>query len=109
MGALTGANSGSPRGNVRSAYSRALREHPPRFLLDRYTAETRAGSRRRSTTSSSRFRMMIVAMVAIAYLAAMPAISTKYLGAARRASTVARAGGFAGSIHESHTLFMSSK
>ncbi len=44
-----------------------------------------------------------------AYFAATPAISTKYLGAARRASTVARAGGFAGSIQASHTEFMSSK
>src|SRR5712692_8015289 len=44
-----------------------------------------------------------------AYFAATPAISTKYLGAASRASTVARAGGFAGSIQASHTEFMSSK
>ena len=43
------------------------------------------------------------------YFAAMPAISTKYFGAASLASTVARAGGFAGSIQASHTLFMSSK
>jgi len=39
---------------------------------------------------------------AAAYFAATPAISTKYLGAASRASTVARAGGFAGSIQASH-------
>ncbi len=57
----------------------------------------------------SREKFLSSAPAGLAYFAATPAISTKYLGAARRASTVARAGGFAESIQASHTEFMSSK
>ncbi len=108
MGPLASANSGSPLGNFRPADPRALRENPPHFFLDRYAAQT-------GLWPQPLDHLVIEVPdddrchVAFAYLAAMPAISTKYLGAARRASTVARAGGLAGSIHESHTLFMSSK
>ena len=42
-------------------------------------------------------------------IAATAMISTRYLGAASRASTVARAGVLAGSIHASHAEFISPK
>jgi hypothetical protein len=104
--ALARADSRGTRGDLGPAEVRAFCQDASRFLLDRDTAET---SLQPQALSDLFIEVSDDDRCHGDYFAAIPAISTKYFGAARRASTVARAGGFAGSIHASHTLFMSSK
>jgi len=104
--ALARADSRGTRGDLGPADLRAFRQDSQRLLLDRDAAETglqpqALGDLFIEVSDDDRCHG--------GYFAAMPAISTKYLGAANLASTVARAGGFAESIQASHTLFMSSK
>jgi hypothetical protein len=105
MGTLARTNRRGTRGDLGPADLRAFCQDPLRLLLDRDAAETGLQPK-----ALSHFVIEVPDDERRhSYFAATPAISTKYLGAARWASTVARAGGFAGSIQASHTLFMSSK
>ncbi len=106
MRALARADSRGTRGDLGPAEVRAFCLDASHFLLDRDAAETglqpqALGDLSIEVSDHDRCHG--------GYFAATPAISTKYLGAASLASTVARAGGFAESIQASHTLFMSSK
>src|SRR5262249_50068676 len=96
----------SPRARSKQASCEAADEGRAR-----HQSEDRAGARAHPVAVAAPPRRpghRVMAVDTRRYFAATPAISTKYPGAARRASTVARAGGLAGSIQPSHTLFMSS-